>query len=208
MRSRRRPGPLVRSRHKLRDGRPAAQSRPVQWSQAAETYSGGSSLLLFRCATSKSSSHLWVRAGTNSVAIGELFGCKGNFLSAFWKRQPSIASKSSFAGEWRTCLDRRFADQFRDPRTLPPAVLTAGSPCHLTVRLLWWYPALTPAGGWPVLCAPNSRCRRTGLLGAPLVERWTTRQGAAGAVVPLEPVLCLDKSNTHVHSGTARYVYR
>ena len=48
------------------------------------------------------------RAGTNSVAIGELFGCKGNFLSAFWKRQPSIASKSSFAGEWRTCLDRRF----------------------------------------------------------------------------------------------------
>ena len=101
-----------------------------------------------------------------------------------------------------------FADQFRDPRTPPPAVLTAGSPCHLTVRLRWWYPALTPAGGWPVLCAPNSRCRRTGLLGAPLVERWTTRQGAAGAVVPLEPVLCLDKSNTHVHSGTARYVYR
>ena len=66
------------------------------------------SSLLFRCATSKSSAYPWVRAGTNSVAIGELFGCKGNFLSAFWKRQPSIASKSSFAGEWRTCLDRRF----------------------------------------------------------------------------------------------------
>ena len=41
MRSWRRPGPLVRSRHKLRDGRPAAQSRPVQWPQAAEEYTGG-----------------------------------------------------------------------------------------------------------------------------------------------------------------------
>ena len=33
---------LLRStKHKLRDGRPAAQSRPVQWPQATEEYTGG-----------------------------------------------------------------------------------------------------------------------------------------------------------------------
>ena len=46
------------------------------------------------------------------------------------------------------------------------AVLTAGTPCHLTVRLLWWCPALTPAGGWPVLCAKLS-------LQALRFARWT-----------------------------------
>ena len=145
-----------------------------------------------------------------SVAKWELFRLQMAFSSRqeFEQLNLLIAGERSFAGEWWTCLECRCSDQFSRSQTLPPAVLTAGSPCHLTVRLLWWYPALTPAGGWPVLCAPNSRCRRTGLLGGPLVERWTTRQGAAGAVVPLEPVLCLDKSNTHVHSGTARYVYR
>ena len=78
-------GPLVRSRHKLRDGRPAAQSRPVQWSQAAEACSGVSSLLLFLgaknvCFGAKSyvlepNRTFWNHnvLCTNSVAIGDLF---------------------------------------------------------------------------------------------------------------------------------------
>ena len=101
-------GPLVRSRHKLRDGRPVAQSRPVQWSQAAEAYSGGSSLLLFWSQKRLFWSQIrtfWnhnvrfgiiTRTSWNSVAIGDLFRLqcvqmctdvysKGNFLSAFWK---------------------------------------------------------------------------------------------------------------------------
>ena len=38
---------LLQRKHKLRDSRPVAQSRPVQCSQAAEVYSTGLSLLLF-----------------------------------------------------------------------------------------------------------------------------------------------------------------
>ena len=117
------------------------------------------------------------RTSWNSVAIGDLFRLqcvqmctdvysKGNFLSAFWKCQSSIDGKSSFAGEWQTCLDRSCSDQLSRSQTHPPAVLTAGTPCHLTVRLLWWCPALTPAGGWPVLCAKLS-------LQALRVARWT-----------------------------------
>ena len=142
------------------------------------------------------------------LQLGNLSVAKAIFFRPSGRDNPPSPAKAALQASGGRASIVGFADQFRDPRTPPPAVLTAGSPCHLTVRLLWWYPALTPAGGWPVLCAPNSRCRRTGLLGGPLLERWTTRQGAAGAVVPLEPVLCLDKSNTHVHSGTARYVYR
>lgn len=67
-------GPLVRSRHKLRDGRPAAQSRPVQWSQAAEACSGVSSLLLFWYVLEPNRT-VWNHnvLCTNSVAIGDLF---------------------------------------------------------------------------------------------------------------------------------------
>jgi hypothetical protein len=87
VRSRRRPGPLVRSRHKLRDGRPAAQSRPVQWSQAAEACSGVSSLLLFwepKTSVLEPNRTFWnqiVRFGTITFSVrtllqlGIFFGC-------------------------------------------------------------------------------------------------------------------------------------
>ena len=80
-------GPLVRSRHKLRDGRPAAQSRPVQWSQAAEACSGVSSLLLFwepKTSVLEPNRTFWnqiVRFGTITFSVrtllqlGIFFGC-------------------------------------------------------------------------------------------------------------------------------------
>ena len=61
-------GPLVRSRHKLRDGRPAVQSRPDRWSQATEEYTGGT-LFCFRFVL-----------GRTPVAIVELLGCKPFFF--------------------------------------------------------------------------------------------------------------------------------
>ena len=89
-------GPLVRSRHKLRDGRPAVQSRPDRWSQATEEYTGGT-LFCFR----------FVLART-PVAIVELLGCKPFFFrGSNLVQKLLLVGVSRFWEAGRSCLCRR-----------------------------------------------------------------------------------------------------
>ena len=130
VRSRRRPGPLVRSRHKLRDGRPAARSRTDQWSQATEEYTGGT-LFCF-----------WFVLARTPVANVELLGCKPfSFEVRTWLKASPCRSVPFLGSRAVVPLSESFQISFAIPnppsrglhswRFMPPvctgAVLVAGS---------------------------------------------------------------------------------
>ena len=148
MRSRRRPGPLVRSRHKLRDGRPAAQSRPVQWPQAAEEYTGGT----FFC--------LWFVLARTPVANVELLSCK----LIFFRGRRSIPD----FGKRRSCPCRRaprsvFAILPRHPSgaSLPLASLCAVRATRplRADSIGSCVPGQQASGSRPLGSASRTRCR-------------------------------------------------
>ena len=159
VRSRRRPGPLVRSRHKLRDGRPAAQSRPVQWPQAAEEYTGGT----FFC--------LWFVLARTPVANVELLSCKLIF-SQGRRRIPDF-------GKRRSCPCRRASRSVFAIPTHPPADFHS---CHFMppvctgAVMVSGSDARSQESGRscahdPAACAPDC-------LLVPLMGRWTPYWGA------------------------------
>ena len=106
-------GPLVRSRHKLRDGRPVAQSRPVQWSQAAEAYSGGSSLLRGTLL------QLGIFFGCNVYKCVQMCTAKAIFFRPSGSDNPPSTAKAALQASGRRVSIVVVQISFRD-RKLPP----------------------------------------------------------------------------------------
>ena len=187
---------VVFCKHKLRDGRPAARSRPASGPRRQRSTRVG---LLF-CFS-------FVLART-PVAIVELLGCKPfSFEVRTWFKASPCRSVPFLGSRAVVPLSESFQISFRDPEPTRPRTsqlafhATCLHGCCARSRLSHARRRVTS------LCAHKSRSMRTGLLVGPLCGALDPLVGRCWAMVPLGLHLCLVKPHPTC-LGTVRHLYR